>query len=80
MLYTYECPQDEEEQAEEQHLPPSPQLLLPISQPTKPVQDLRLARYQSRAVPHHSYSPLEANVKIQIGRLYYDGYPLGNGT
>ena len=78
MVYAYERAQDEEEQAEEQHLPPLSRLLLPASQPTKPLQDLRPARYQARAVPHHTYRTLESNSKIRIGRLYDDGCPLGN--
>ena len=67
MVYAYERAQDEKEQGEKQHSPPFSRLLLPASQPMKPLQDLRLARYRAPAVPHHTYGSLEANTKFEQG-------------
>jgi len=52
----YERSQDEEEQVEEQHSPPFSRLLLPASQPTEPVQDVRPER-ATRLAPRRAIPP-----------------------
>ena len=56
MLYAYERTQDEEEQAEEQHFPPSSRLLLPASQPTELRQDVR-PEHATRLAPRRTIPP-----------------------